>query len=720
MALLGGIVFLRNPKSAMGRLFLAVCLSMAVWVITHYIVDHAQNESGSLVAAQASAAAAFNIVFWNLLFSYKFKSTSPGWLDWKSISLGWILGSIFSFSPLVYNSASQGQSVMNIGHGSGYWVYMGIIVLLLSASLWTLIAAKRVAETAVRSQINYILLAFVVTFGVAIINNGIIPIFVSDWRAVKYTSILAVFFVAIVSYAIIKHRLFDIRFIVARTIAYTLLLSILTIMYAGSLFGLGLIFNRAGTSVEQVVINTALAIVVAATFQPLKKWLEIATNKVFYKGDYSSEQLISNITAIMAETLQLSRLTRASIKMLVNTMHIEYGSFWVVENNKLVCITREGEKSNQQPAGIRPEVLELLRHNEHEIVIDEDEDEEHRQLLHQLNASVVILLSAGESLQGILALGPKKSGVMYSNKDLNVLKIIGPGLATALENARSYKQISEFNVTLEHEVDKATTDLKKANEKLSRSNEKLRQLDQLKDEFISVTSHELRTPLTAIRGYIWMAMNGKNKDKSYTDYMTRAYASTERLITMVNDTLDVSRIESGRMTLAPEPTNIIALTQEAVANLSAKAFQQKQTVTVKKVKLLPLVECDSDKIYQVLVNLIGNAIKFTPRGGEIKIDFKHRGDDVIVQVKDNGPGISRENQKRLFQKFSRLENNTSIPGTGLGLYLCRQIIERSGGKIWIESDVGKGAAFLFALRASNSQQPVTTRRPQQFRNIGSV
>src|SRR5690606_12688165 len=123
---------------------------------------------------------------------------------------------------------------------------------------------------------------------------------------------------------------------------------------------------------------------------------------------------------------------------------------------------------------------------------------------------------------------------------------------TALENARSYKQISEFNVTLEHEVEKATKELQVANSKLFKNNEKLRQLDELKDEFISVTSHELRTPLTSIKGYLWMAMHGKKRDDKFIEYMNKAYVSTERLITMVNDPLDVSRIESGRVELAIE------------------------------------------------------------------------------------------------------------------------------------------------------------------------
>src|SRR5690606_17428935 len=133
----------------------------------------------------------------------------------------------------------------------------------------------------------------------------------------------------------------------------------------------------------------------------------------------------------------------------------------------------------------------------------------------------------------------------------------GPSLAISLENARSYKRISEFNQTLEKEIGKATHSLTVANQKLSHSNAKLRQMDSLKDEFISITSHELRTPLTAIRGYLWMAMHGRARSETMQQgYMERAYVSTERLIALVNDSLDISRIDSGRVQLNPVPTDI--------------------------------------------------------------------------------------------------------------------------------------------------------------------
>src|SRR5690606_23237087 len=151
-----------------------------------------------------------------------------------------------------------GVNIVNMGHGPGYIAYLSLLIALFSLATWQLVSAKGRSSSNAKTQINFILFGISITFGIAIINNGILPIVFDDWWALKYTSVLALFFVGSVSYAIIRHRLFDIRFVIARTIAYTTLLTVLAVIYTGSLFGIGLIFNRSDTNVEQVVVNTVL------------------------------------------------------------------------------------------------------------------------------------------------------------------------------------------------------------------------------------------------------------------------------------------------------------------------------------------------------------------------------------------------------------------------------------------------------------------------------
>ena len=237
---------------------------------------------------------------------------------------------------------------------------------------------------------------------------------------------------------------------------------------------------------------------------------------------------------------------------------------------------------------------------------------------------------------------------------------------------------------------------------LKTANKRLRQLDRLKDEFVSVTSHELRTPMTAIRSYLWMLINKKKDklDKKSQEYLTRAYISTERTINLVNDMLDVSRIEGGRFEIKKINLDISSLAKDVAQELKARADEKSISIKVVEAKL-PKVFADKEKIRQVFDNLVGNAVKFTPKGGRITVSFKKRNGFIETNIADTGPGIKKEDQKRLFKKFGRLENSFvsmgESGGTGLGLFISKQIIELHKGRIWVESKEGKGAVFSFTL-----------------------
>jgi signal transduction histidine kinase len=366
----------------------------------------------------------------------------------------------------------------------------------------------------------------------------------------------------------------------------------------------------------RALINAVLALFVAATFQPLKVKLEKATNRIFYKGGYDSDELAGSITAVMAETFKLEELATQSLEKLVNTMNITNGTFWVIDKETFTNVACAGHKT---PPRYQHDDLMKLSQSDHLMVFEEDTDS-HQGVLRHMNITVAMPLFAGEVLQGLILLGPKKSGDVYTDKDLNLLRILGPSLATALENARSYRQISEFNITLRDEVEKATEQLRQANDQLTRKNRQLQELDKLKDEFISVTSHELRTPLTAIRGYLWMVLNNRDQ-ASFKTYLDRAYVSSERLIDLDNDTLDISRIESGRVQLDPQPTKLPTLARQVATELEPKAKERNQKLIVRQSPNLPAAYCDTDKVHQVMTNLIGNSLKFTPEHGTISVHF---------------------------------------------------------------------------------------------------
>lgn len=246
--------------------------------------------------------------------------------------------------------------------------------------------------------------------------------------------------------------------------------------------------------------------------------------------------------------------------------------------------------------------------------------------------------------------------------------------------------------------------LKTALGHLADANLRLNELDNLKDEFISVTSHELRTPMTAIRSYAWMALHRSSVPlpDNLEKYLIRILLSTERMIKLVNDLLNISRIESGRVEINPESLDLILLCKDIVDEVYYSKATDKNIKFAILEQPLPKVLADPEKLREVLINIAGNALKFSSSGGKITIGFFANGENVEIYVKDEGFGISREDLGRLFQKFGRLDSSfvatASSGGSGLGLYISKKLIELMKGRIWASSPgLGKGTTFTISL-----------------------
>ena len=228
-----------------------------------------------------------------------------------------------------------------------------------------------------------------------------------------------------------------------------------------------------------------------------------------------------------------------------------------------------------------------------------------------------------------------------------------------------------------------------------------REIADMKNEFVSTVSHELRTPLTSIKGYVDLILDGSAGDINETqeEFLGIVKENSDRLVELINEMLDISRIESGRVHLRVEPLEMAESVDGAVDTFRAVLSQTDRTIDVHVPEHLPLVVADRDRVGQVLINLISNALKYSPGGGQVTITATHAGEHVVVSVTDQGLGISREDQKRLFTKFYRVDTamTREIGGTGLGLSICKTIIELLGGEIGCKSKPGQGSTFWFSL-----------------------
>ncbi|MFH1840884.1 MAG: HAMP domain-containing sensor histidine kinase [Candidatus Shapirobacteria bacterium] len=272
---------------------------------------------------------------------------------------------------------------------------------------------------------------------------------------------------------------------------------------------------------------------------------------------------------------------------------------------------------------------------------------------------------------------------------------------------RSYGQVLAQNLINEEKIRRESEitakNLAQTTHQLQKANIRLQELGLLKDEFVSIASHELRTPMTIIKNYLWLVLSQadqKLKPKPKKN-LERAYLSTERLIRLVKDMLTVSRIEGKRLEINPSKFDLGSLCRQLLEEFKSKAEEKQLKLVFAPQKQTFIVTADKDKIREALLNLLGNALKFTPPHGQITIDLQKEGHYLNTSISDTGQGINPEDQTRLFQKFARLNNAytgvAESAGTGLGLYIAKKLINLHQGKIWLQSKVGEGSTFTFSL-----------------------
>lgn len=232
---------------------------------------------------------------------------------------------------------------------------------------------------------------------------------------------------------------------------------------------------------------------------------------------------------------------------------------------------------------------------------------------------------------------------------------------------------------------------------------RLKEVDQMKDDFVSMAAHELRTPLTVIRGYAELLKGMIGISSTDRENVERIEVSAQDLSGLVDDILDVARIQEGKMSFTPAPVDIKELLVSVAESFKHSAEEKGLAFRTEIPDTLPVISTDEKRMRQVLVNIIGNSIKYTPQG-EVSVRALAEGGNLVIRVSDTGIGIAAEDQKKLFQKFYRVRSRETddIRGTGLGLWITLQIIQRMKGAISVESIKGKGTDFIITLPITRS------------------
>jgi len=310
-----------------------------------------------------------------------------------------------------------------------------------------------------------------------------------------------------------------------------------------------------------------------------------------------------------------------------------------------------------------------------------------------LQAMYLVKLMARRRLVGVLVVG-LDSVPQADQSSTRLIDSISESIGVALDN----KLLFEENQSVLRQ--------------LKVSNAKLLALDEAKDDFISMASHQLRTPLTSVKGYISMVLEGDAGDVTpkQKEMLGQAFVSSQRMVYLIADLLNVSRLRTGKFVIETAPTNLAKIVEEELSQLYETAKARSLTLEYKKPKDFPELLLDETKTRQVIMNFVDNAIYYTPSGGHIIVTLTETPQSVELRVKDDGMGVPKSDQHHLFTKFYRAGNARKArpDGTGLGLFMAKKVVIAQGGSLIFESKEGQGSTFGFSFSKAKNAPPAQT------------
>lgn len=721
--LVGTLVYVKNQQAEMNRYFLGLTSVLALWSIANYVSVHPVLFSQLfLVRMVLFCGALLNLTVFLTFLTFPAASMptknkkQAKWAVWVTLIVA-----VLMLTPLAFSSLKSAG-----GHTSPV-VRPGIVllllqtVILLGGSVLGLIKKYHTGRGKTKDQLRLVLLGLAGTFGLIIFSNLFLVVVFNVSLLVPLGPAFTLVFSFSFAYAIIKHQLFNIRRAAARGFAYILTVGFLAAVYSLLLFGTSsfLLKNDNMIDMRTRVSYTVLALVMALSFQPIKQFFDRLSATIFFKDAYNPQELLDELNQIIVSTVEVDSMLNKTLPLIQSALKADF------------CLAVLHTPGGAQPrtigeakASFNPDDLALAhskmmvrKHKEQVTVTDnlETNDAALQEILARNDIGLLARIgggpSSGEKQLGHIIVGSKRNGGSYDAQDIKLLEIFTNELVIAIQNALHFEEIQNFNRTLQTKVQLATREL-------SRTNEKLKSLDETKDEFITMASHQLRTPLTSVKGYLSMVLEGDagKLNAQQKQLLTQSYISSQRMVFLISDLLNLSRLNTGKFVIESAPTDLADVVQSEIDQLAETAKSRSITLNYEKPETFPLLMLDETKIHQVVMNFIDNAIYYTPAEGTITVSLHETPTAIEYRVQDTGIGVPKSEQHKLFTKFYRAGNarRARPDGTGLGLFMAKKVIAAQGGAIIFESEEGKGSTFGFRFSkahhlATETSKPITTQ-----------
>ena len=696
-----GLLVLNNKRNLVNKIFFLLTLILNVWMIGSFMMFGSQTDQQVIFWDRFIYAA---IVFWPALqyhfgLAVTFFNNLRRWV----LRLAYFLSVIFLFLSQtdyfvsgVFRYAWGAHTIAQIFHHL-FLIFFAIYSTLFFYNLIKKYQAEKLSLEKKRTLYFFL--------GFAVLNLIGITAFLPAYKISFFPLSLAtpLMFALIISYAIAYFGLMEIKLIMRRYFVYslsafTVLVPVYAILFLINKFIPNYLF----------ITSLPLFIFVFTLFARIKSYFYKLSNKYFFSSLYDINELIFNLNNRLRSSLDIKQIFTSTTDILNQAFHSQAMAviFYEPEKKSWKLLFNKGFNFKEDKVELDYLAVKNLFNYNQPLDIDEVkkiwQKNKSKLLNYLLQLEIELLVPVSikrKKISSLVIFGPKTSGESYSHKDKQVLESIASQIGISLENALLYQEVTQFNIQLKKEIARAT-------KKLQEQNKILKQLDRAKTEFIGIASHQLRTPLTGIRWFSELLLKNKenNLNAKQLDFLHQINQSNQRLINLVNDLLDVSHIETGRkfdIICSKFKFNEVLreVLQENVSLLNTKRLRIHN-----KVKDNLSIVADRDKLKQVLQNLISNATKYSAEKTSINISqVAGSGDKLVFCIKDQGIGIPKKQQGQIFSKFFRASNADvqHSDGTGLGLYIAREIMRAHNGELWFESVEGKGTSFYLSLTNKN-------------------
>lgn len=688
-------------KSSLNRIFAAVSFLIALFIISSDVSnDVGLSAQISLYANFVSFSSASALAIALMQFVSRLAGIRRIEELVKKLLLPlWIITAI-SATPLVAESVVIQDHIYAVNYGPLIWLFALGVLTSFGILTYAMVEGLKHSRGIKKRQLSSTGIGLLITLPLVMLFSLIIPLSTGIFAYNIFSTAPIMALVISLYYGVVRYHLFDIRSAAVRTLAYILSLVVLVIIYYAFIVIVSSLFEINNIVTSQSPLNVGLELGLLFIFQPIKKFFDRLTNSIFYRDYYNSDEFFGRLNRLFTSTGDLRSLLERTSDEVAGTIKSEQ-AFLFVHTRDDHYVTA-GTEHHRRPSVDDVMLLQKSYGTKKDVIVASmlGDDDEVRKMMISHRIELILPLVQNDII-GYLFLGEHKTS-QYTIRDVKVLGTVADSLVIAVQNTLSIQEIQDINdANMQQHIADATKELRV-------NNILLHQIDEEKDEFISIASHELRTPMTVVRGYIGMLESERPGpvNEAQKAILGKISLNTKTLINLINDMLDLSKLETGKLEMRVSENSLDDLIRSSIDKM--KLMYDDKGLKLNYSGVQAAVITDPEKFERIMLNLLSNAYKFTPVDGQVSItgDINQAERIVTLCITDTGIGIPAKFMGNLFKKFSQIDNylQRQSSGTGLGLAICKQLVEKLGGKIWAESKPGAGSKFYFTVPISRPEK----------------